>query len=241
MLIQPGDGIGRGEHQHRDVAAELDAVYPLEDQLVGEPEPFGRHRRVHAAFLQEARPALKRSVLVHEGAAEGRHRVERAQLEGKQGRSVLLLPEGGRKDGGHHQVDERLMLSDDRQVVDHPRQLRRLARLLAHETRDRPPAELVIGGELGPERDQRGEAQLAPEWKRRRIRAGPLSRGGRPEHRAAHYSHAGILPAGPTDRRFRQELLESPHGHVNRFSMLQDPSLFSRPPAVSPPRGTTVK
>ncbi len=198
VLIQARDGIAGGEDHHRNVASELDAVDPLEDQLVGEREPLGRHRRVHGALPQEARQALQRAVRIHERAPEGRRRVERPQMEGEEGRAVLLLPEGRREERGHHQVDERLMRADDRQVVDHPGQLGGLPGLLANQTRDRPPAELVIGGELGPERDQRGEAQLAPERERVRIRAGRTTTGGRAGHRAIHRRHAGILPAGST-------------------------------------------
>jgi hypothetical protein len=47
------------------------------------------------------------------------------------------------------------MLLDEREVVDHLRQLGRCARLLANEARDRSAAELMGGGELCPKGDQR--------------------------------------------------------------------------------------
>jgi hypothetical protein len=134
VLLEAGGGLG-GREDDRDVAPDVDPVRSLEDQFVGEQEPGGGERLPRAVLLQEVRPALERPVRAHERAPEGRRRVERTELEGEEGRSVLLLPEGGGKDRGHHQVDERTVLLDDREVVDHPRQLGRLARLLAHETR----------------------------------------------------------------------------------------------------------
>ena len=57
VLIQPGGGIDGGE-DHGNVGPQIDAVYALEDQLVGEQEPRGGQRS-DAVRLQEARPALE--------------------------------------------------------------------------------------------------------------------------------------------------------------------------------------
>ena len=195
VLIQPRRGIG-GREDHGDVAADVDAVGPLENQGVGEQAPRGGQRLLHAVLLQEVRAALERSVRVHERAPEGGGGVEGAELEWEQSRAVLLLPKGRRKQGAHHQVNEGAVLLDDRQVVDAFRQLRGRARLLAHETRDRSAAELVVGGELCPEGDQRGQAELASERKCRRIRTRRRPHGGRFAREAVHRGHDRILPSG---------------------------------------------
>jgi hypothetical protein len=48
------------------------------------------------------------------------------------------------------------MFLDDREIVDHLRRLGGWARLLANVARDRSATELMVGGELCPEGDQRG-------------------------------------------------------------------------------------
>jgi hypothetical protein len=194
VLIESGGGVG-GREDDGDVATDFDAVRSLENELVGQHEACGRQRLLHAVLLQEVRPALERSVRVHERASEGRRRIEGAQLEREQGRSVFLLPEGRRKERAHHQVDERAMFLDHRQVLDNLRQLGRGARLLTNETRDRSTAELMVGGELCPEGDQRGKAELASEREGRRIPTSRYSHGGRSGHDATHRRHARILPA----------------------------------------------
>src|SRR5262249_61278171 len=57
VLIQPGGGIDGGE-DHGNVGPQIDAVYALEDQLVGEQESRGGQRS-DALRLQEARPTLE--------------------------------------------------------------------------------------------------------------------------------------------------------------------------------------
>src|SRR5262249_21115855 len=127
-----------------------------------------------------------------ERATEGRRRVERPQLEREQGRAVLLLPEGGREHRGHHQIHERAVLLDDRQVLDQPGQLGRLTRLFANDARYRSSAEFVVGGKLGPKGDQRREAELTPERERRRIHGGRPRNGGRTRRQRPR--HTVILP-----------------------------------------------
>ena len=191
--VQPGLEVGDGE-DHRHVAPQVDAVDPLEDQLVGEQQPRPGQGLRDALGLQEAGAAAQRSVRAHQRAPERRRRVERPQLEREQRRAVLLLPEGGGEHRGHHQVHEAAMLVQHREILDDGGQLRSLARLLAHEAGDRPATELVVGRQLRPELDQRREAQLAPEGKGPVIRRGRRGDGGRTGHRAVRRRHARILP-----------------------------------------------
>src|SRR5262249_60992445 len=111
VLVQSRGGFGRRE-DHRDVAPDLDTVQALQDELVREHTPRRGQRLRCTAFLEEIGPALERAVRTHERAPEGWRRVERAQLEGIQGRSVLLFPEGRRKQRTHDQVDEGAMVLD---------------------------------------------------------------------------------------------------------------------------------
>jgi hypothetical protein len=169
--------------------AEADPVRVLEDQLVGE-----QRLDVPQSLGVKVYPALERAVVVHEGAAEGRCGVEGAQLERKQRRAVLLLPERRREHRRHHEIDERLVLGDDRQILDHARELRRVLDLLPDEAGERPAAELGVGRGLRPERDQWGQAQLAPEGKlpehgrRRRLGIGRCGGAIADDH------HGPILP-----------------------------------------------
>src|SRR5262249_12578716 len=122
--------------------------------------------------------------------------VEGAQLEGKQRGAVLLLPEGRREHRAHHEVHQVLVLPDDRYVVDGVAQLRRLLELLADDARQRAASEFPGSGRLRPERDQRLQAQLAPERQRlgRRCRLRlDVSRTG---HETRRDSHAVIVPQG---------------------------------------------
>ena len=65
VLIQPRGGVG-GREDDGDVDTDLDAVRPLENELVRQQEACGRQRLLHAVLLQEVRPALERAVRAHE-------------------------------------------------------------------------------------------------------------------------------------------------------------------------------
>src|SRR5215467_10393057 len=153
--------------------------------------PYSRSRMSWYASMRRA-PA---TVCAHERAAERGRRVERAQLEGIQGRSVLLLPESQRKQRAHDQVDECAMVLNQRFVMDHGRQLGCRASPLTNQPRDRSAAELMIGGQLGPEGDQGGEAELTSERKGLRIRLRCYWNSRRFGPRAPNRRHGRILPA----------------------------------------------
>jgi hypothetical protein len=111
-----------GREDHRDLDAEIDPVRALEDQLVGEVKLCGRE-----PLLLHVHAAAERTVVVHERAAEQVRGVERPELERKERRAVLLLPEARWEHGAHHEVHELLVLGDHRHVVDDRGKLGRLA------------------------------------------------------------------------------------------------------------------
>ncbi len=194
VAIEAGVGVGGGEDQ-RIVDVELDAVDPFEHERVGEEEPHrADHRRV------EVDPAAQRAVLGAQQPLERRRGVEALEEERDQDGRELLLEEGRRKDARHEHVDQGAVALDHAQVRDRAQELRHLPDLLAHRPDERPLGRGVVTELLGPEREQRRQAQLALERKAVRVGLQRCLKVGRALQKPAGRSKHGDIVASGASR-----------------------------------------
>ena len=194
VAVEPCLGIGDGEDQWI-VHDEIDAVHPLQDERVGEEQP---HRAHH--WQVEVHPAAQRTVLAAEELVEGRSGVEALQLERDQDGGELLLEERRRKDTGHEQIHELAVALDHAEVCDRDHQLGHLLDLLADHPHERPLGRGVVTELLGPEREQRRQAQLALEGKAVGIAVERRLEVGRPWLEALAQAEHGVIVASPASR-----------------------------------------
>jgi hypothetical protein len=115
VAVEAGVRIGGGD-QDRVIEAELDPVELAQDLVVGVEQPHRGHRAG-----VDVGQAVHAALVVHERPAEGRRRVEGLELEGHEGRPVVLVPGHRGEDAAHEEVHQ-LPVSLDHRHVRHRRQ-----------------------------------------------------------------------------------------------------------------------